>query len=215
VRLTASGDAIAQCAELVERQVNLANESLGAGHGQYAGSVKLTFRSYRNQPAIGSCNRKIAGQASSTSARAHCRQPRPDPVTPCTIGTLQYSVHAARSCSVEAAAGLPWITHDDSLAHLPQAKWIAKAASGSAKDIYRHRVHDARTAMESVLAGLGKTLPPTVIGAREPRLQRLETDARSPLPLREMWLLAHADQTDLARIVTVWLENVVMTATKK
>jgi DNA-binding transcriptional LysR family regulator len=65
-----------------------------------------------------------------------------------------------------------------------------KAASGSAKDTYRLRVHDAETAMQSVLAGLGKTLLPTVIGAREPRLQRLETDARSPLPLREMWLLA-------------------------
>jgi DNA-binding transcriptional LysR family regulator len=92
-----------------------------------------------------------------------------------------------------------------------------KAASGSAKDIYRLRVHDAETAMQSVLAGLGKTLLPTVIGAREPRLQRLETDARSPLPLREMWLLAHADQTDLGRIVAVvsWLENVVMTAIKK
>jgi hypothetical protein len=54
-----------------------------------------------------------------------------------------------------------------------------------------------------------KTLLPTVIGGREPRLQRLETDARSPLPLREMWLLAHADQTDLGRIVAVvsWLET--------
>jgi hypothetical protein len=28
--------------ELMERQVDLANESLGAGHGQYAGSVELT-----------------------------------------------------------------------------------------------------------------------------------------------------------------------------
>jgi DNA-binding transcriptional LysR family regulator len=97
------------------------------------------------------------------------------------IGTLQYSVYSARSCSVKAAAGLPWITYDDSLAHLPQAKWIAKPASGSAKDTYRLRVHDAETAMQSVLACLGKTLLPTVIGAREPRLQRLETDARSAI----------------------------------
>jgi DNA-binding transcriptional LysR family regulator len=112
---------------------------------------------------------------------------------------------------------LPWITYDDSLAHLRQAKWIAKAASGSADHIYRLRVHDAETAMEFVLAGLGKTLLPTVIGEREPRLQRLETCARPPLPLREMWLLAHADQTDPGRIVAVvsWLENVVMSAIKK
>jgi DNA-binding transcriptional LysR family regulator len=133
------------------------------------------------------------------------------------IGTLQYSVYAARSYSLKAAARLPWITYDDTLAHLPQAKWIAKATGGRAGDIHRLRVHDAETAMESVLAGLGKTLLPTIIGEREPRLQRLETCARPPLPLREMWLLAHADQTDLGRIVAVvsWLENVVMSAIKK
>lgn len=83
------------------------------------------------------------------------------------IGTLLYSVYAARSYSVKAAARLPWITYDDTLAHLPQAKWIAKAASGSVDNIYRLRVHDAETAMESVLAGLGKTLLPTLIGERE------------------------------------------------
>jgi len=130
---------------------------------------------------------------------------------------LHYSVYAARSHPVKAAARLPWITYDDSLSHLPQAKWIAKAAGGSVDDIYRLRVHDAETAMESVLAGLGKTLLPTVIGAREPRLRLLETGTRSPLPVREMWLLGHADQTDLGRIVAVvsWLENVVMTAIKQ
>ena len=42
LRLTASGEAIAQCAETMERQVDLVNEGLGAGHGEYAGSVKLT-----------------------------------------------------------------------------------------------------------------------------------------------------------------------------
>jgi DNA-binding transcriptional LysR family regulator len=47
LRLTASGDAIAQRAEIMERQVDLVNEGLvneglGAGHGQTAGSVKLT-----------------------------------------------------------------------------------------------------------------------------------------------------------------------------
>jgi DNA-binding transcriptional LysR family regulator len=237
LRLTANGDAIAQCAELMERQVDLANENLGAGHGQYAGSVKLTsvpiVANRLLVPAIGrlldrhpalqlelipesrdlSLTRREADLAirlarpstGGASVKARC------------IGMLRYSIYAARPCSVKAAAKLPWITYDDSLAHLPQAKWIAKAASGSAGKIYRLRVHDAETAMESVLAGLGKTLLPTVIGQREPRLQRLEADARSPLPSREMWLLGHADQADLGRIVAVvsWLDNVVMTAIKK
>jgi DNA-binding transcriptional LysR family regulator len=236
LRLTASGDAIAQCAEIMERQVDLVGESLGAGHGQYAGSVKLTavpiVANRLFVPAIGKLlDRHPALQVelipesrdlslSRREADLAIRLARPSSggasVKARRIGTLQYSVYAARSYAVKAAARLPWITYDDSLVHLPQAKWIAKAASGSADDICRLRVHDAETAMEAVLAGLGKTLLPTVIGKREPRLQRLETDARSPLPSREMWLLAHADQTDLGRIVAVvsWLENVVMTAIK-
>jgi DNA-binding transcriptional LysR family regulator len=237
LRLTASGDAIAQRAEIMERQVDLVNEGLGAGHGQYAGSVKLTsvpiLANRLLVPAIGKLlDRHPTLQVelipesrdlslSRREADLAIRLARPSTgganVKARRIGTLLYSVYVARSYSVKAAARLPWITYDDTLAHLPQAKWIAKAASGSVDNIYRLRVHDAETAMESVLAGLGKTLLPTLIGEREPRLQRLETDALSPLPLREMWLLAHADQTDLGRIVAVvsWLENVMMTAIRK
>jgi DNA-binding transcriptional LysR family regulator len=236
LRLTASGDAIAQCAERMGRQVDLANESLGADHGQYAGSVKLTavpiVANRLLAPAMGKLlDRHPALQVelipesrdlslSRREADLAIRLARPSTggasVKARRIGTLQYSLYAARSYSVKAAARLPWISYDDSLAHLPQAKWIAKVATGSVDGICRLRVHDAETAMEAVLAGLGKTLLPTVIGKREPRLQRLETDARSPLPSREIWLLAHADQTDLGRIVAVvsWLENVVMTAIK-
>ena len=236
LRLTASGDAIAQCAEIMERQVDLTNASLGAGRGQYAGSVRLTsvpiVANRLLVPAIGKLlDRHPALQLelipesrdlslSRREADLAIRLARPSTggasVNARRIGTLQYSVYAARSYSLKAAARLPWITYDDTLAHLPQAKWIAKATGGRANDICQLRVHDAETAMESVLTGLGKTLLPTVIAQREPRLRRLETDARSPLPLREMWLLAHADQTDLGRIVAVvsWLENVVMTAIK-
>jgi DNA-binding transcriptional LysR family regulator len=241
LRLTASGDAMAQCAEIMERQVDLVNEGLGAGlgagHGQYAGSVKLTsvpiIANRLLAPAIGqlldrhpALHVELIPESRDLSltrreADLAIRLARPSTggasVKARRIGALQYSVYAARSYSAKAAARQPWITYDDSLAHLPQARWIAKAASGSVDGICRLRVHDAETAMESVLAGLGKTLLPTVIGEREPRLRRLETDARSPLPSREMWLLAHADQTDLGRIVAVvsWLENVVMTAIKK
>jgi DNA-binding transcriptional LysR family regulator len=242
LRLTASGGTIAQCAEIMERQVDLVNEGLvnkglGAGHGQYAGSVRLTsvpiVANRLLAPAIGQLlDRHPALQVelipesrdlslSRREADLAIRLARPSTggasVKARRIGTLQYSVYAAGSYSAKAAARQPWITYDDTLAHLPQARWIAKAASGSVDGICRLRVHDAETAMESVLAGLGKTLLPTVIGAREPRLRRLETDARSPLPSREIWLLAHADQTDLGRIVAVvsWLENVVMTAIRK
>lgn len=154
----------------------LLTKALAQGHGQYAGSVKLTsvpiVANRLLVPAIGKLlERHPALQVELISesrdlsllrreADLAIRLARPSTggasVKARRIGTLQYSVYAARSYSVKAAARLPWITYDDSLAHLPQAKWIAKAASGSVDDIYRLRVHDAETAMESVLAGLGK-----------------------------------------------------------
>ena len=72
------------------------------------------------------------------------------------IGMLAYSVYAARSHALKAAARPPWITYDDLLAHLPQARWMAKAADGNGDDVFGLRVHDAETAMEAVLAGLGR-----------------------------------------------------------
>jgi DNA-binding transcriptional LysR family regulator len=130
LRLTASGDAIAQCAEVMERQVEVANESLGAGHGQYAGSVKLTsvpiVANRLLVPAIGKLlDRHPALQLelipdgrdlslSRREADLAIRLARPSTggasVKARRIGTLQYSVYAPRSCSAKAAAGLPWIT---------------------------------------------------------------------------------------------------------
>lgn len=237
LRLTASGEAIARCAETMERQVDLVNESLGAGHGRYAGSVRLTavpiVANRLLAPAAGKLlDRHPALQLelipesrdlslSRREADLAIRLARPSTggsdVKARRIGMLAYSVYAARSRALKAAAALPWTTYDNSLAHLPQARWMAKAADGNGDGVCGLRVHDAETAMEAVLAGLGKTLLPTVIGEREPRLRRLETDARSPLPSREIWLLAHADQIDLGRIkaVIAWLENVAMRAVGK
>jgi DNA-binding transcriptional LysR family regulator len=126
LRLTASGDAIAQCAELMERQVDLANESLGAGHGQYAGSVKLTsvpiVANRLLVPAIGKLLDKHpalqlelipdSGDLSLSRREADLaiRHARPSTggasVKARRIGTLQYSVYAARSCSVKATASV-------------------------------------------------------------------------------------------------------------
>lgn len=137
----------------MERQVDLANESLGAGHGQYAGSVKLTsvpiVANRLLVPAIGKLLDKHpalqlelipdSGDLSLSRREADLaiRHARPSTggasVKARRIGTLQYSVYAARSCSVKATAGLPWITYDNSLAHLPQAKWITRLRAEARK----------------------------------------------------------------------------------
>ena len=38
------------------------------------------------------------------------------------VGTIRYDVYASASCSVREAKALPWVTYDESMAHLPQAR---------------------------------------------------------------------------------------------
>jgi DNA-binding transcriptional LysR family regulator len=237
LKLTASGDVVAQRAEAMECQFDLIGEALGADHDLCTGSVRLTsvpiVANRLLVPAIG----KLLGKhpalqielfpesrdLSLTRREADLAIRLARPLTGGTnvkarrIGTLLYSAYAAHSYSAKEAARLPWITYDESLAHLPQAKWIAKAASGAVDGLCGLRVHDAETAMEAAVGGLGKTLLPTIIGQKERQLQRLEIHHHSPLPLREVWLLSHAHQTDLARIVAViaWVEDVMKRAIKR
>jgi DNA-binding transcriptional LysR family regulator len=96
------------------------------------------------------------------------------------------------------------------MSHLPQARWIARATKGGEGEICGLRVRDAETALEATAAGLGKTLLPTIVAARDTRLHRLDSRVNR-IPSREIWLLAHADQADLPRVVATikWLEKVI------
>jgi DNA-binding transcriptional LysR family regulator len=77
-----------------------------------------------------------------------------------------------------------------------------------ADTLYGLRVHDAETALEATVAALGKTLLPIMVADRDARLRRLDLNDR-PYPSREIWLLAHADQLELARVRAVieWVER--------
>jgi DNA-binding transcriptional LysR family regulator len=129
------------------------------------------------------------------------------------IGDLLYGGYAAAGLSPRETRRLPWITYEDVMSHLPQAKWIARAANGVGGSVSGLRVHDAETALEAAVAGLGKTLLPVVVAGRDARLRRLASDANNgePLPRREIWLLTHADDAELSRISAAasWIERAV------
>ena len=63
--------------------------------------------------------------------------------------------------------------------------------------------------LEATVAALGKTLLPIMVADRDARLRRLDLSHNRPCPSREIWLLAHADQLDLARVRAVieWVER--------
>ncbi len=57
---------------------------------------------------------------------------------------------------------LPWLTYEEGMTHLPQARWIAKAAE---KDggLSAVAVNDAEATLQAVLAGLGRSLLPCIV----------------------------------------------------
>ena len=118
------------------------------------------------------------------------------------VGILEYAVYADAHCSKET---LPWLTYDDSLNNLPQQRWLARLLNQPGNSSAAVTINDAETLMQSIKAGLGKSLLPVLVGDQEPDLIRLDYDATACS--RELWLMLHPDLQQLKRIRVVidWL----------
>jgi DNA-binding transcriptional LysR family regulator len=71
------------------------------------------------------------------------------------------------------------------------------------------RVRDGESALEAVLAGLGKSLIPVTVGDRDSRLLRAEDEGDGSVLSRELWLLGHEDLMDreYIRAVIQWITD--------
>ncbi len=118
------------------------------------------------------------------------------------IGTLDYAVYGPAAADTDL---LPWVTYEDSLTDLPQARWIAERLKAEEAAAAQVKVNDAEGLLQSLRAGLGKSLLPTKVAARDPALRRLEGYPAGPS--RELWLITHPELRRLPRIgaVTDWL----------
>jgi len=125
------------------------------------------------------------------------------------IGTLVYGVFAAQGIAEKDAERLGWIAYDDTMAHLPQSKWLADLVASGTGGKSGIRVTDGETAVEAAASGLGKALVPTWAGTHDPRLRTLDVSEMPALPEREVWLLSHAEQRGFQSIRTVisWIET--------
>jgi DNA-binding transcriptional LysR family regulator len=110
------------------------------------------------------------------------------------IGRLDYAVYGPRR---RKADGLAWVTYEEGLSHLPQARFIAAAAGSD--ETAPLLLNDAETIVQAVRAGLGKSLLPCFVGDREPGLKRLGRVALS----RDIWLMVHRDLRAQTRIAAV------------
>jgi DNA-binding transcriptional LysR family regulator len=117
------------------------------------------------------------------------------------VGDLVYAVYGAPGRDSE---NLPWITYEDSMADLPQARWIGNRITAG-DSVSPVRVNDAEGIVSALQQGIGKSLLPGAIGDAVQGLIRLE-DAVPPVA-REIWLLTHPELRALPRIQAVveWL----------
>jgi DNA-binding transcriptional LysR family regulator len=108
------------------------------------------------------------------------------------IGRLDYAVYGPRR---RKRGNLAWITYEEGLSHLPQARFIAAQEQAIAPLL----LNDAEAIVQAVRAGLGKSLLPCFVGDHERGLTRL---GRVVLA-RDIWLMVHRDLRAQARIAAV------------
>lgn len=132
------------------------------------------------------------------------------------IGNMEYDAYAAAHLSAREAAALPWVSYDESMTQLPQAKWMQQVAareSNLRKDDAPERLapiafNDPEGICEAVRLGIGKSLLPIALVKGDKSFRRVKSDDWPAMPTREIWLLTHPDQRRLARIEAVidWLD---------
>jgi len=126
------------------------------------------------------------------------------------IGILRYAIYQSRDLVDEAEEkNLPWITYENRMEKLPQAKWIAQHVEETCLDNPKIFVNDAETLLQCLKHGVGKSLLPRNVGDKIPELKRIKNEI-DPVA-REMWMLVNSDLRELQRFkVTIdWIKSSV------
>lgn len=218
---TKAGEAAIARGEQVEQQLDALERAIAGTDAVPAGLVRLTsvpilvnrllipalFELYSRHPGLRveliAEPRNLSLTRREADIALRLARPERGPALARRIGRLDYAVFALRRRKAQA---LPWITYEEGLGHLPQARWMAAAARDGG--LAPLQANDAEAILQAVRAGLGKSLLPSFLASQEPGLERLS--GPKPILSREMWLLVHRELRPQARIGAVisWLEAV-------
>lgn len=119
------------------------------------------------------------------------------------IGLLHYGIFVSKEANADNDRECSWITYDDTMSFLPQAKWLNGQVKSGREAVSGLRVADTETAIEAIASGMGKALLPSIIGQNDQRLRQITFKDDRLLPQREIWILIHAQQKGLSNIQTV------------
>lgn len=115
------------------------------------------------------------------------------------VAGVAFALYGARSRRRSARradpAHEPWLGLDDSLAHVPTARWMAARVPAD-KIVFRSNSY--MTLATAAAAGLGIAHLPCFVGDVDPGLERLASP--DPEIASELWLLTHEDLRTAARV---------------
>lgn len=219
-RPTKAGDEILRRAAQIEAEIDAIERGIGGSDTIIAGSVRVTAvpilvnrllipalpKLYAAHPGLQveliaePRNLRLTRREADIALRL--ARPESGDALARRIGRLDYAVYTP----ARKTGALPWITYDESLSHLPQARWIAAAAKNEPPKLL---VNDAEAILQAVGAGLGRSLLPCVAAENDKRLRRMS--GTKPVLSREIWLLVHRELRAQARIAAVidWLDHAV------
>lgn len=230
LQLTPSGERAARHAESIESEIASLAAALSGNDDTVSGTVRVTSvpvvvnhilvpaaqalltRHPQLQLELISDARDLSLTRRETDIALRLARPRTGgaKVTARRAGHLRYEVYASAALSAREASKLPWITYDDAMAHLPQARSIATIAAGDSEKIAALRLNDSEGVHAAVVVGLGRSLLPCIVADGDARLRRLGAKRSPPILIRELWLLTHAELRSLGRIRAVlkWIEQI-------
>jgi DNA-binding transcriptional LysR family regulator len=121
------------------------------------------------------------------------------------IATVTYGVYARRGID---GTRLPWIGFDETLADLPEARWLAQM---NGEDVIA-RASDLQTVLQAVRSGVCRGLLPSAIAKRDEMLTLLATN--EPMPSRDLWLLVERQVRQIRRVSLTlgWVEALIRDA---